>query len=76
MALGAVAGETAGYDVREICSAAERFRDDVIDGAGATEWFSAVCASEVPREMDLIALLTSESHRPSAAGRIRLRLDR
>ena len=33
---GAIASETATYDVGEICSAAECFRDDVIEGAGAT----------------------------------------
>ena len=73
---GAIAGEAATYDVGEICSTAECFRNDVIESAGATEVFSAIATLEVPVEVYLIALLTRKSHRPSAAGRIRLRLDR
>ena len=76
MTFGAIASEAATYDVGEICSAAECFRYDVIEGTGATEVFSAITALEVPVEMNLIALFTRKSHRPSAAGRIRLRLDR
>jgi len=72
----AIASEAATYDVGEVCSAAECFRYDVIEGAGATEVFSAIATLEVPAEMHLITLLTRKSHRPSAAGRIRLRLDR
>jgi len=45
---GAIASETATYDVGEICSAAECFRYDVIEGARATELFSAITALEVP----------------------------
>jgi len=45
---GAIASEAAGYDVGEICSAAECFRYDVIEGAGATEVLSAIAALEVP----------------------------
>jgi len=75
VALGAVAGETAGYDVGEICCAAEYFGDDVIESAGAAEVLTAVAALEVPVEVYLVALLTRKSHRPNAAGRIRLRLD-
>jgi len=76
VALGAVAGETAGYDVGKICCATECFGDDVIECAGATEGFCAITALEVPVEVNLIALFTRKAHRPSAAGRIRLRLDR
>ena len=65
---GAIAGEAAGYDVGKICCAAECFRDDVIEGARATEVFSAITALEVPVEVYLITLLTRKSHRPSAAG--------
>ena len=73
---GAIASETATYDVGEICSAAECFRDYVIESTGATEVFSAIATLEVPVKVYLIALFTRESHRPSAAGRIRLRLGR
>jgi hypothetical protein len=45
---GAIASETATYDVGEICSAAECFGDDVIESTGATEVFSAITALEVP----------------------------
>ena len=76
MAFGTIASEAAAYDVGEICSAAECFRYDVIESAGATEVFSAIAALEVPVEVYLIALLTRKSHRPNAAGRIRLRPDR
>lgn len=45
---GAIASETATYDVGEICSAAECFRYDVIEGARTTEVFSAIATFEVP----------------------------
>ena len=48
VAFGAIASEAATYDVGEICSAAECFRHDVIEGAGATEMFSAIAALKVP----------------------------
>jgi hypothetical protein len=44
----AIAVKAATYDVGEICSAAECFRHDVIEGAGATEMFSAIAALKVP----------------------------
>ena len=73
---GAIASEAATYDVGEICSAAECFRYDVIESAGAAEVFSAVRAAMIPANVNLITFFTRKSHRPSAAGRIRLRLDR
>jgi len=48
VALGAVAGETATYDVVEICCAAECFGYDVIEGAGAAEVLTAIATFEVP----------------------------
>ena len=48
MTFGAIASETATYDVGEICSAAECFRYDVIEGARTTEVFSAIATFEVP----------------------------
>jgi len=45
---GAIASEAAGYDVGEICCTAECFRYDVIEGARATEVFSAIAALEAP----------------------------
>jgi len=45
---GAIASEAATYDVGEICSAAECFRYDVIESAGATEVLSAIATFEVP----------------------------
>ena len=41
----------------QLSRAAKNFRDDVIEGARATEWFAAVGAFEVPREVDLIAFI-------------------
>jgi len=54
----------------------ECFRDDVIESARAPEWFAAVGALVVPREVDLIAFTSGQAHRPNAEGRIRLRLNR